>query len=335
MQLRHIIILLTFGSLYSACKDTNLPEQPESETTTLVEESATEVVEQLPTYVYPWVDQLRIRSTPNAKGTVLAKLKEGEPLKYLGEETMEETEVTLRGKTIKAPWIKVQTENEITGWIFGGAITSKAPARDMSFTPYDDCYRQKNQRWQRDRNCVSKVASRQLRSDKQFVQKRDDAILITLLDGTFKVFDKKDTDTPTELIAYQYMFYLKEMGFFVLRRDFGGRFDYLLVNDKSGKGTALNGLPKASPNRDYLITLNNQPENTQIEIWQLSNDGLTLNWQKTLTEEQAFRPQWFDNSSIQVITQFTNRPQKAADTSLIQRSAAGEWEYEDKTAAEL
>lgn len=335
MQLRHLIILLTFGTLYVACKDTKLPEQTESETTTQSEESATEVVEKLPTYVYPWVDQLRLRSTPNSKGAVIAKLKEGEALKYLGEETLEETEVTLRGKTVKAPWIKVQTESEITGWVFGGATTSKAPAKDMSFTPFDDCYQKKRQRWQRDQNCVTKKAYQQMRTDKQFIQQRKNALLITLLDGTLKVFDKNDTDAPTELIDYQYMFYLREMGFFVLQRNFSNRSDYVLINDKSGKKTVLNGLPKASPERNYLITINNQVKDSQIEIWQLSDAGLVLDWQKTLTEEQAFRPQWFDNSSIQVVTQFTNRPKKAADTSLIQRNGDGEWEYEDKTAAEL
>ncbi|MFK7935156.1 MAG: SH3 domain-containing protein [Saprospiraceae bacterium] len=339
MRLRHLIILLTFFLHLFACKDTNSSEAVGNETTTPSEEITNEeeeaIVAELPTYVYPWVDQLRIRDTPGTKGVVLGKLKENEPLEYLGEETVEQHETTLRGKTVKAPWIKVKTKSDITGWIFGGATTTQAPARDMSTSPFDDCYKKGAKRWRQDDNCFEAIAKKQFRNDRQFVRERNGAYLLTLLDGTFKVFDIKDATATEELLAYTYIFYLKEMGFFVLKRTFPERSDYLLVNDKTGKATAMSGIPKASPNRNFILTLDNQKDTSSIEIWELSDVGLNIVWERQLSEEQAFRPWWLDNKAIQLVTQSTDQPNKAADTSLILLDETGEWVYEDRNAAEI
>lgn len=337
MRYRHLIILLTFFLFFFACKDKNSSAAVENETTTPVVETAIEAepTVKLPTYVYPWVDQLRIRSTPGSTGTVLGKLKENEPLEYLGEETVEQHETTLRGKTVKAPWIKVKTAKDITGWVFGGATTTKSPAKDMSASPFDDCYKKGSKRWRQDDECIATIARRQFRTDQQFVRERNGAYLLTLLDGTFKVFDVKDAAPQEQLERYNYMFYLKEMGFFVLKRTFAEREDYLLVNDKSGKTTIINGLPKVSPNRNYLFTLDNQNDYSKVAIWELSDAGLTLEWEQTLTGERAFRPWWLDNDSVQLVVQSTEEAKKAADTQLILRNSMGEWEYEDRNTAEI
>ncbi|MEL7020598.1 MAG: SH3 domain-containing protein [Bacteroidota bacterium] len=342
MNLRHLIILLTFCTAFAACKDNNNSSEVVGQTSmmdveevTIEDESATDAAV-LPTYVYPWVDQLRIRSTPGTKGAVLGKLKEHESLEYLGEETVDLHETSLRGKTVKAPWIKVKTENGITGWIFGGATTTKAPARDTAPSLFDNCYKKGSKRWQQDDDCIRTQARRQFRADKQFVRQRNGSYLFTLLDGTLSEFDPKSADTTARVQTYEYMFYLNKMGYFVLKRNFYTRTaDYLLINDKTGQSTVIGGLPKVSPQGNYLLTLDNQGTTSNLEIWELSDRGLTLSWKQTLDGERAFRPWWLDNDTVQIMVQSTADTQRAADTQLVMREKTGEWWYEDRKMPEI
>jgi uncharacterized protein YgiM (DUF1202 family) len=68
------------------------------------------------------VDDLRVRKGPGKDAEVVGELKEGQFVEYLGESSRMLEEVTLRGKKIKAPWMKVRLPSGGEGWVFGGAI---------------------------------------------------------------------------------------------------------------------------------------------------------------------------------------------------------------------
>ncbi|WCL49857.1 SH3 domain-containing protein [Leptospira sp. GIMC2001] len=68
------------------------------------------------------VENLRLRNTPDINGKVLQTIKENEIVLSLGEMSKESIEVDIRGKKIKAPWVKVKTSNSLEGWVFLGAL---------------------------------------------------------------------------------------------------------------------------------------------------------------------------------------------------------------------
>ncbi|MCP4133775.1 MAG: SH3 domain-containing protein [bacterium] len=77
-----------------------------------------------------WIQNLRIRNKPELKSTVLGMLKKGEEINLIDDKesrnmgTIEKfSEITLNGKKIIAPWVKIQTKNKKIGWVFGGGLS--------------------------------------------------------------------------------------------------------------------------------------------------------------------------------------------------------------------
>ena len=79
------------------------------------------------------VDSLLLRETPSLEGKALTTLKEGEKLTNLGIKSENYTRTFLRGKEFDEKWIKVKTENGLTGWVYGGGVSSVYPPPDGTF----------------------------------------------------------------------------------------------------------------------------------------------------------------------------------------------------------
>ncbi len=72
--------------------------------------------------MYCWLDKVNVRETPDLKGKVSGQMKENEKVTYLGYQTDTLTEVSLRGKTYKEPWLKIETESGVTGWVHAATV---------------------------------------------------------------------------------------------------------------------------------------------------------------------------------------------------------------------
>ena len=78
---------------------------------------------------YAWVDNLRVRDVPGLESKrqgakFVDVLDEGEKVTFLGEKSSETFEVSLRGRTMNAPFYKIRTKKGKIGWIFAGALSS-------------------------------------------------------------------------------------------------------------------------------------------------------------------------------------------------------------------
>lgn len=71
------------------------------------------------------INHLRVRETPGPDGKIIATLSEGDTLFDLGEVSAFTTEVSLRGIRFNEPWIKVRTQDSLSGWVFGGGVNFK------------------------------------------------------------------------------------------------------------------------------------------------------------------------------------------------------------------
>jgi len=75
-----------------------------------------------PTKMIVNIDNLRIRAEPGDKGAEIGRLREGTVLYDLGEVSDFTTRVQLRGIWFEEPWLKVKTEQNLEGWVYGGAV---------------------------------------------------------------------------------------------------------------------------------------------------------------------------------------------------------------------
>ncbi len=81
----------------------------------------TEVIE-TPPKVYVVIDSLKMRSQPNLSGGLIMKLPKGAELIYLKEKTNFTQKITLNGVPYNEPWVRVQTSDNKSGWVYGGGL---------------------------------------------------------------------------------------------------------------------------------------------------------------------------------------------------------------------
>lgn len=337
MKNQQLIILLTFLCISMGCKDNNSSEEPtEIEETVLEQNDTSKQIPEVETskMLYAWVDLLRVREFPNSKSDVLIKVPEGDSLTFLGEETLDKMKVTLRGKVFDEPWLKVKTDNNTIGWVYGGGVTNVAPPGDRSPTPFDKCYVLKNKYWALDNECMKQRARKELREDQRFVTKRNTELIFNLLGGDFKSFKNNRNTNTADYVDYTYFYYIKKMGFFVLQKGLQEGKEYLLVNDKTGEAIAIPGFPKVAPNGKRLVVTNPDLgagfDYNGIQIWSLGDKGLELEWENELANLEPFYPKWYDNRTIQItLQQAPHETSKEEPTeTYIRLGENGEWEME-------
>lgn len=79
------------------------------------------------------VGNLRLRKSPDLKGEVMYSFKEGEGMLFSGNKSDNKDMITIRKKKINENWFEVlvKSNQEIKGWVFGGAIGRKEFESDM------------------------------------------------------------------------------------------------------------------------------------------------------------------------------------------------------------
>jgi len=312
MQKIFFILLLTISGLFFACKDTNSTASGTNTTGTespKIDEnignstdSKSEKVKDDDITVYTWVDNLRLRSEPDTNSEVVKELKEGDALTFLGEKTDFTKKVNLRGKVYDEPWLKVRTEDDITGWVFGGAVRFYKPSVDKAPSPYDKCftYLSKNN-FAKFQECTNGIQNQQIRKDTRFLKEGNDGYELHLLSGKMVKLNYEIRDS-TDFSKLEYRYYMPQMGYFVARADYHEGGEYLLINDKSGKQIPIWGYPKTSSDARHLVSTNNSSEPSKhpngIQVLSFTENGLeTVFEQETSEEYLPSLPKWLDEKT--------------------------------------
>jgi hypothetical protein len=83
--------------------------------------------------LFVWVENARVRKTPDLDGEVIAEIKGGEKMELTGEQSDTKIKVKLRGVEFEDVWVKVKLKDGNEGWIFKGMLTDdETRARDMN-----------------------------------------------------------------------------------------------------------------------------------------------------------------------------------------------------------
>lgn len=80
--------------------------------------------------IYAGLDELRVRRRADPSLPAINHLFVGDFVIYLGEKTGELYTYELSGRTLTAPFVKIEMSNRTVGWVFAGGLTAtKPPAR--------------------------------------------------------------------------------------------------------------------------------------------------------------------------------------------------------------
>ena len=82
------------------------------------------------TKLFAWVDLLNIRKEPSLSSTVIAQVREGEELLYLGIQSTNNIEVSLRGKKYNGGFYKVRTNDGSVGWVHSATVVNSKSQYD-------------------------------------------------------------------------------------------------------------------------------------------------------------------------------------------------------------
>jgi hypothetical protein len=80
-----------------------------------------------PNQVQAWVDQLIVKAQPGVDMPEVARLREGDIATYLHQRTAGKTAFTLRGQRYDQPWILVETQAGVMGWVHEGGVRYVTP----------------------------------------------------------------------------------------------------------------------------------------------------------------------------------------------------------------
>ncbi len=78
--------------------------------------------------LYAGLDELRVRRKPDPSLSAINHLFKGDEVIYLGDKTGELYTFELQGRTITAPFVKIEMSNRTVGWVFAGGMLTMRPA---------------------------------------------------------------------------------------------------------------------------------------------------------------------------------------------------------------
>lgn len=119
-----VILLAIFMYMISRCNGPKAEETLASEVTSENNQAGKKnAVKITKVYLYITTDSLNMRKGPHLDSTLVAKLKYGEKVEYLNEQTdFEQTIRMTQDELSTEPWVKIKTPSGEVGWVFGAGI---------------------------------------------------------------------------------------------------------------------------------------------------------------------------------------------------------------------
>mgnify|MGYP000070300524 CR=1 FL=1 len=332
MQTKKVTLLIVIILGLWACKDTNSSESDETNQLyqDSIDQANTDPVEA--TRIYTWVDRLRMRELPDTKSGVIKELSAGDPLIYLKEKSDFTQKITLRGVAFDEPWLKVKTSDGKIGWVYGGGVKFYAPKVDQSPTPYDKCYDfLKAGRDDRFESCFLAEQMKQMNKNDKMVNKEEGMLKLRLLSGNYKILND-NTSSEGEYKVYDYFYYYPKMSSYVVRVKKMDGYQFILINDKSGRERTIWGFPKIAPSGQHMIVTNaDEPggkTKNGIQVLGFTDSGLKVIWEEEMEAYRPYTAKWFDSETAEVsLRSMAGLPDSKSKVAKV-RLVDGKWRME-------
>lgn len=301
--------------LLAACKNTNPQGESVSEELTPVEQESKMMTST--------VDFLRVRKDPLKDSEVVSSLREGEEVLWTGQVGPSNDTITLRGKTVIAPWYQIETGAGTTGWVFSGALTAWTFGEDL---PYLTCLQAYNQGdFSQFYPCLDGIS--QQASGPEQVKTDQSGLRLRLRDGK-SVQLENDLDVGRNYKAYQYIGEVGEV--YVIKKNTRGGSSFVLVHQMSGEQIEVDGLPQPIPMSNSLFCVGarlDQPGSYALTIVASEPRFLRAVFTQTFPEQYLVGVQW-PQTGLPTVTLRDNRGDLS--TWRLIRGVNNQWDLEKK-----
>ena len=122
----YLLLLLSGSSFFISCKGEESSNEQEHTVEQALSDPSPDAL--LPTALVA-VDYLRLREEPRLDAAEIASLRAGQQVRLSGEITGFQQPVSMRGLAYEDPWVRVQTADGRTGWVYGGGLSFRHQPR--------------------------------------------------------------------------------------------------------------------------------------------------------------------------------------------------------------
>lgn len=331
MQRLLFISYLTFSVLFFTCKDTNSTSNSQDTVSTdsLKIDKKTPKPQKESVTIYAWVDKLRLRAEPKTESEIVKELSEGEELAFDGLKTDFTKKVNLRGTVYDEPWLNVKTTDGKEGWVYGGGVKFYKPSVDESPSPYDECYALRESGKHEDYSlCKKRTQRKQIQKISRNYKALNDGFELFTMSGTSVKFIDQNDPSSEYKESYAYRYYIPEMGFFVIEKENHESREYLLMNDKTGSQTSIEGYPKPSADHTHLAAIYDGSEGMPpngIEVWGFGDDGFAKRYEKEVEKYYLRNLIWIDNNTLEYTLKPTEQYPDLGMKTIRLAKAGAEW----------
>jgi hypothetical protein len=183
--------------------------------------------------------------------------------------------------------------------------------------------------------CAQAIEHHQLRKPEyaRLAVRTRNGLRVRLRNGmwlTVKDFQKKGVEAS--VLKFSFRDYLRDIGYFLLHRQYYEGDDYLLIQDTTGNKFELQDVPVISPDKQRLVTASNGISGgynaNGVQIWLLTRRGVVL--------EQSFEPKgwapsnavWTDNLGIRLVKTYPG----SGDKEAVELRFSRRWQMEPVTS---
>lgn len=145
-------------------------------------------------------------------------------------------------------------------------------------------------------SCVSKIERNKIKKFPSVIRNAN-TLKLKLKNGKYKTFvDNKNAGEETR--STEFVDYLTEYGFYIIRQNSYESSNYFFINDKTGKETFIEGVVVFSPDNKSILNFSNGYDSslTGFQVWSLSKNKITLT--KQFNDIPEISVGWNSNSQI-------------------------------------
>jgi hypothetical protein len=248
------------------------------------------------------VSALVLREKPDVKSTNLAILFKGKELHLLEDTVKEET---ING--IKGFWLKVKTNQNKIGYVFG-AYVSKIQIIDNDKIPHQTDPFEKQfcaKVYPNGCECAQAIEKALLKSDSAVLRKNK-SLIIKAENGKENVYTDKDDET-TDSYGHALRGYFKDINYYVILTCYYEAGKFILINKKNGISFEILGFPHSiSPSKKNILILVNDEGFSGIQILNIESGkptiGIEFNTELSINNYkwQPHDATWIGNDQIEI-----------------------------------
>lgn len=296
-KLLNLIILLFIILSFLNCKDTRSTKNQQSENKDDYQNHIEVISKKIDNTIFHYVTAisgLSVRKQPDINSEKISTLDYGTPVEII-EETRQTFQVKENTKTIDGKWVLIDSKEttRIKGYVFDGFLTTENPMPYRLSNADLNSTHSYNKNSDIDKYLILELISKKtyedlkhrrnsfiaIRKDTLEIKKSNGKIDLPTDQGVVTLLDIREKDMGD--VSYHYLGAIDSLNTYIIRGDYIGYSEHLLINKATAKRDTLAEKPIISPNWKKMITasIDGQTiEPTDLQLFDIEKSNIIPRW---------------------------------------------------------